>query len=1171
MNQRTRISCALLGLAFSTVPGLAQESRGTVLGRITDASGAVVPGAALQITNTQTGVTLKGQSNGAGNYFFSFLNPARYRFTAEHQGFKRTVRDDIEVNVGARLELNITLEVGAIADTLTVTGEAELLDTTNASLGRIVDSKETRELPLNHGNPFNLIRLSAGVNFTDQALKDQPWQTLNTNYAMAGSRAGKTEFTLDGASNTLHDQARGSVAAAWTPPSDTVAEFKIQTATFDVTTGQTEGGVVNISLKSGANKFHGSGYWGKQTPGMNANLWFSNRNGQARGDFKYNRIGGTLSGPVEIPKLYNGKNKTFFLFSYEWIKSVTANGSILTVPPAAQRNGDFSALLAIPNTGSSYQIYDPNTRIAAAGGRFSNSPVPGNIIPASRISPIAKSILGYYALPDQKGTADEGNNLNRSNWRSLIPYRTHLYKFDHIVSEKNRLMFRTNFRYHNVVDTDFFGFDNPSLGTFFWNESASFAFDDVHSFSSTLVMDVKVSDSRFVRAQDTQTRSIFNLSSLGLPSYLQSAIDPALQRFPSITINGETSLGPRTFLYKTTETRIAAVSFDKIRGKQTYKFGGEYRQYPLNQRAASASTGTQLVFNADFTRGPLDNSPASLRGQGLAALLFGQPTGGTLTLPFATNFAESSRMFAGYFQDDWKLTRKLTVNFGLRYEIETAETERYNRSSRGFDPTLVQPFEATALAAYAASYAKAPTPELPPGQFSVRGGQTFAGVGGQPRALYNADKNNFMPRIGMAYSADTRTVIRGGFGMYFGSLGTRLADVIQPGFSRSTAMVPSLDGGITFGATLSNPFPNGFLPPVGAADGAATNVGNAISFFNPNPKAARLHKWQIDIQRELPGRFVFELGYSGARNRELEVARQLSALPNKYLSTSPARDQATINYLTASVASPFAGIPQFNSTSLTSNLIARSALLSPFPQFNGVSYFTYDGKSWYDAMNVRLEKRFSKGYTVVANYTFSKFLEATTLLNPGDTDPSKVISDQDFPHHFSVTSIFELPVGRGKRFLPNAPRAVDAILGGWQISPVYTYQSGQAIPFGNVIIKGDLHSIPLSSGDRNVDHWFNTGAFNTVNAEQLANNLRTVSLRFNGIRGDAYNYWDISALKNTKIRDSMMLEFRFEALNALNQVNFALPNATPNNTAFGQVTAQLNVPRHMQMTLRLQF
>ena len=344
-----------------------------------------------------------------------------------------------------------------------------------------------------------------------------------------------------------------------------------------------------------------------------------------------------------------------------------------------------------------------------------------------------------------------------------------------------------------------------------------------------------------------------------------------------------------------------------------------------------------------------------------------------------------------------------------------------------------------------------------------------------------------------------------------------------------------------------------------------------INFFNGNPAAARLHKWQVDIQRELPGRWVFEIGYQGARNRELEVTRLSSAFPNQYLSKSASRDQAAINYLTANVPSPFSGLAQFNGATLAGAVIPRSQLLSPFPQFNGVSSFTYDGSSWYDAMNARLEKRFSKGYMLVANYTMSKFIEANSLLNPGDAQPSKVVSDQDFPHHFSVTSIVELPFGRGRKFLGSSSRLVDGVVGGWQISPVYTYQSGPPINFGNVIINGNLSDIPLPKGTRTVDRWFNTGAFNTNNAQQLANNLRTVSLRFGGIRTDAYNSWDISALKNTKLTETVMMEFRFEALNAFNQVNFEAPNAVPNNTLFGQVTAQRNVPRHMQLTLRLQF
>src|SRR5689334_6092143 len=452
-------------------------------------------------------------------------------------------------------------------------------------------------------------------------------------------------------------------------------------------------------------------------------------------------------------------------------------------------------------------------------------------------------------------------------------------------------------------------------------------------------MDIKVNDSRFVRAQDTQTRQQFRISSLGIPAYVENAIKPQFQRFPAIATNGYTSLAPRTWLYKGTETRSGAITFDKIHGKHDFKFGFEYRQYPQNQTAGSASTALNLTFSEAFTRGPLDNSPASPRGQALASLLFGLPSGGALTIPAATDYAMESKVFAGYFQNDWKVTRKLTLTLGLRYELETPITERYNRSVAGFDPTAAQPFEAAVLA----NYAKNPTPEIPASQFSVKGGLTFAGVSGVSRGVWGYDKNNFMPRLGFAYNVTPNTVIRGGFGMYFGSLGTRLGEVIQIGFTRATQLVPTNDGGVTFYGTLANPFPDGFLQPRGAADGPATNVGNAVSYFNQNPLAPRLHKWQIDVQRELPGRFVVELGYQGARDRNLEYARSPSALPNQYLSTSPVRDQAVINSLSANLPNPFGRISDFNGTGLAGSVISRQSLLSPFPQFSSVSSFSYDG------------------------------------------------------------------------------------------------------------------------------------------------------------------------------------------------------------------------------------
>jgi len=1187
----------VIALAVANQPGWSQESKGTILGRVTDSTNLVVPAATVQITNVATTVAIRTTTNGEGNYVVPFLIPGTYRITVEKPGFKRFVRDGILLNLNDRLEINIPLELGTTSETITVTADAPLLDTTNASIGRVIGFQEATQLPAEHGDVDNLIKLSLGVGFTDNPSKDQPWQSLNISYAMAGEHGALNEFTLDGTSNTLHDQARGSISEAWTPPGDAVSEYKVQTASFDATTGATQGGVVNVSLKSGTNQLHGTAYWGKETTSMNANLFFSNAQNIPIEGLKYNRLGTTVGGPVIIPKLYNGRNRTFFFFTYENIHSTTAltggDAAVDTVPTDAERAGDFSALLKL---GSNYQIYDPfSTTGPNSSGRYSRNPLPGNIVPANLINPISSKIFAcdpskvtllayvstpqttcYYPEPTGPGTIDGGNNNIQTGWPSRVKYHSELYKFDQVIGPKNRLMVRANFRYHIIADSDNFGFNNPAFGSDFWNESEQYAIDDTHVFNSTLVMDVRVSDARFLRAQKPNPAGQnWDLTQLGFPASIENAIAPQFHQFPGISItdlaasSGQPEITARTVLYKQTQTRELTVSFDKVRGNHEFKFGVDYRQYPDDQISGSTATDLSLTYGATYTNGPLDNSPAAPRGQAMAQFLYGIPTSGSLLLPAASNFADMSKLYAPFFQDNWKVTRKLTLNLGIRYEYETAETERYNRAVMGFNPTAGQPWAEQVMA----NYAQSPTPEIPASQFLLTGGLTFPGVNGHGQPLYHPDTNNVMPRLGFAYQLGPNTVIRGGFGSYFGSLGTRLQDVIQnSGFLATTNVIPSTNGGVTYSATNSNPFPNGFVQPTGATLGSQTNVGNAISFFNQNPKAALLEKFQVDIEHQLPGNVLIDAGYAGARNYDLEVTRSLSALPDQYLSTSITRDQATINYLTGNLPNPFFGVPQFAGTTRGgSNTIARSILLSPYPQFAGVSYYTYDGKGWYDALNLRVEKRFTHGFMAQLNYTFSKYLEAVTLLNPGDAAPSKAPSNQDYPNHISITGIYEFPFGQGKRFLPHVHSVANILVSNWQLAPIFTYQSGAALGFGDAILYCPLSAIPIPKGQRSIHEWFNTSCFNTIPSQQLANNLVNLSPRFGGIRGDAYNSWDASLIKNTRIRESLGLELRVEALNVFNQVNFAAPNTSPTSTAFGQVTVQNNVPRHMQLSLRVKF
>ena len=1183
-TRRVSVVCLLLLVRAMGQFAWSQESRGTILGRITDTSGLVVPGATVQITNTATGVTVTSTTNEDGNFFTPYLIPGVYRIVVQKTGFKQLVRDQLQVDIAARLEINLQMELGAVSESVTVTSEAPLLTTTDASNGRTMDFRDVRELPIEHGDPDNIIGLATNVAFTDQMTKDQPWQSLNTAYASVGSRQSRLEFTLDGQSNTAHDVLRNSVIEAWTPTSDSLSEMRVQTLTFDVTVGQTEGMVLNYSTKSGTNQPHGYFYWGKQFPSWNANQFFSNLAGIPAAGFNYQRLGGVIDGPVWIPHVYNGKNKTFFTFAYEHIQSNTDLSSILTVPTAAERNGDFSALLAL---GAQYQIYNPFSRVPVGNGIYQNTPLPGNLIPASQINPIAQNILTYIPMPDavqSTATADGGNNVNRSNWPSYIPYHTELFRFDQVVGDKTRVMFRADALLRDSLDSDYMGHNDPATGSFFWNSTQGYDLDTVHTFSSTFVMDVRVADQAYVRAQHAETgQGTFQLTNLGFPSYIQNNISPSNWEFPNISFNGEfTMTGPRTPLFKQTQTRDLNVQFDKISGQHDFKFGGEYRSYPDNQTSANSSptqaTGHplfELDFTSAYTGGPLSTSAAAPRGQAMAAFLYGLPTTGVLQLPFTTNFADSSNMFAGFIQDNWKVTRKLTLNIGLRYEREGAMWERYNRSAAGFNPNAQQPFAAQVEANYAAN----PLPQLSPSQFNVNGALQFAGVGGNSKYLFNPDNKDIMPRFGFAYSLNDKTVIRGGWGTYFGSLGTRMNDAWQYGFFQNTQVVPSLDGGQTFVANMSNPFPNGFIQPPGPT--AAAGVGNPINFFNQNPKANRMRKWTIDIQHQFGKSWMVDIGTAGENGGNLEVgsnpgsntqptARLLDALPDQYLSTLPARDQANINALTAVVPNPF-NIPAFAGTNLAGSVIPAMDLLLPFPQYSSIGYYTYDGRSWYNSVETSVSKRFSNNFSLNAGYTFSKFLEDTTLLNAGDAQPSKVISDVDSPHHITVSGIFELPFGKGQQFGANLPHVLNYLVSGWQFSPVYRFQSGFPIYLPDLLLPGGNENIvPLAPDKRSEYQWFNTAAFNNVPSQQLQYNLRTLSLRFGNLRSDCYNYWDASMLKETHIHENYLVQFRFEAINALNQVALSAPS-TAVGTTFGRITAQNNVPRHMQFTLRFAF
>ncbi|MDP3001183.1 MAG: TonB-dependent receptor [Bryobacterales bacterium] len=1136
-----------------------QESRGSILGRVSDLSGAVIPGATVKITNTATGVNTPGATNEQGNYFAPYLIPGLYRIDIEHRGFKRVVRDGIELRVNDRLEINLTLEVGEVTEQITVVAETPLLETATASMGSVVDSRRVAELPVPHGNPYILIQLASGVAFAQSLTLDRPFEPTHiVGYTMDGARSNRSEVTLDGVPNTASGNTgtRNEVISSWVPPADTVSEFKVQTAPFDASVGQTEGGVINVSLKSGTNAFHGTAYYVKMAPELTANLFFSNRNQIPRGNFTYNRWGTMATGPVIFPKLMDGRNRTFYMYGYEGIHEERPRGTTLTVPTAKQREGDFSDLLKL---GSQYQIYDPATRRTAPGGRFQSDPLPGNIVPAGRISPVAKKMLGYYALPTVPGTADGRNNLPMPHEPEVITYYTHTFRLDHNLSERHRIFSRVNV-YKRESDYNNW-FKSAATGQWFQFLSRGAAFDDVYSFSPTFVMNLRYGYNRFIRVTDSNPAGRgFDLTTLGLPASYNNAIDAKIRRFPVISIDGYSGTY-NGWLWRPTETHSFTGAFDKVQGTHSLKFGMEYRAYRENQyEYDNVSTGS-FDFGTTWTRGPLDNSPAAPIGQGLATMLLGLPTGGFVDR--RASYAEQSTAWSLYLQDDWKLTRRLSVTLGLRYEIEGPLTERFNRSIRGLDYNAALPLEAQVKA----NYAKSPTPEVPPDQFRVRGGLTFAALGGLPRTLWERDANNFMPRIGFAYTATPKIVVRGGYGVFFGFLGTRRGDIIQTGFSQTTSLIPSLDGGLTFVATLANPFPSGIQEPRGAALGTMTYVGQGISFINTKPLAPYMQRWQFSVQRELPHRIVAEVSYVGNRGTKIETGRNLNAFPVQYLSRTGVRDQPVIDYFSANLPNPY--YPLLPGTGRAGTLISRGTLITAYPHFGGLSTTTNEGYSWYHSFQTKVDKRFSAGYTVGVAYTWAKFMEATGFLNDGDPVPAKVISDQDYPHRLSLSWIWELPFGRGRKLLSQTNPVASAILSGWQVQGLYAAQSGQAFGFGNVIFRGNLKDIVLPKSQRTPEQWFNINAgFERDSAKQLSYAARVMSLRFSGIRGDGINNWDLSVIKDTRIREGMKAQFRAEFLNAFNHVLFSNPNTSVTSTAFGAITSEKGYPRRIQLGIK---
>ncbi len=1143
-----------LTLLFSAGLLSAQNPYGRITGRVSDPHGALIPGASIRVTNIETNVSVSAVSNDAGNYEVPNLIPGSYRIVAQTEGFKRLERGPVELRVGDVLDIELKLEIGAVSESVTVTAEAPMLESATASLGQVVDHQRIAELPLPGSNVAYLTQLTPGVISTTAPTHGYMLQGVNSiNDSVAGTAARSSEFMLDGIPN-MTSQGRPALL----PPPEMIQEVRIQTAPFDAAVGHFTGAQINMVFKTGTNQLHGNLAFMHTSRPLATKEFFTNRSlydttsgpvtkakeNQLFPPMLANRYHATAGGPLYLPRVYDGRNRTFWTYGFSMIARKFNNTNFWTVPTAAQRRGDFSALLAV---GPQYQIYDPKTIAPAPNGRFSRQPLAGNVLPASRLDPIALRVSEYYPLPNVTVTTDGRGNYF-SPGESVIHYHANVARVDQVFSERHRLYGSFTSSY----DNEFTGqtFLNIARGNRSMRPYYGLALDDVLTLRPDLVVNVRLGVTRFTWDQSPPVRG-FDITTLGLPASLAGLINRRAAQFPEFVVEAYTTLGRNSGDINPDTYYTLAGTVSHVRGTHSLRYGGEYRILRDNSYGYGY-VSPRLEFSSQWTRGPVDNSPAAPIGQGMASFLLGLPSGGYVDRN--ASYAEQSKYLGLFLHDDWKATRKLTLNAGLRYEVELPTTERFNRANRGFDLTSPNPIEARARAAYARS----PIPELAPGDFRTPGGLLFAGVNGAPRGLWDTDANNFSPRLGLAYLVRPRTVLRAGYGVYFGPLGADRNNVTQQGYSARTALTPSLDNGMTFKATLANPFPDGLLDPAGASAGLATFAGRAPSFFWPRQRNSYMQRWSFNVQQELPHRVLLEAGYMGNRGTGLDLDENFDALPARYLSKSGVRDQATIDFLSQQTPNPFAGLPEFAGSNLQGRNVSRSQLLLPFPQFTAVNTTTSSGFSWYHSLQARAEKRFSHGYTLQASYTWSKAMEAVQKLNVSDLHPHHVVSNLDRPHHLGVSGVYQFPVGRGRRWLGKAPGWLNQIAGGWSVQAIYQAQSGPPIAFGNVLFNGNVHDIVLPRPERRVERWFNTGAgFERDPRKQLSSNLRSFPLRLAGLRGDGYNNWDLSAYKEFHLWERMKFQLRAEAQDALNHAMFQTPNTDPASSLFGQVTQSI--------------
>jgi Carboxypeptidase regulatory-like domain/TonB dependent receptor len=1150
---RRRFSLAVL-LAFTSGALVAQVSSSSLEGIVQDATGAIVPSAKVEILNVSTGVKTAATTGTDGRFVAPSLQPGGpYTVTVEANGFKSEERAGITLEVNQAARITIALQVGATSDVIVVTGNASLLEPSTAAMGSVIENRSIVNLPLNQRNPYSLVFLAPGVNGTVTA------QYNSANISVNGGRPGSSDILVDGipSSPPLVNPIQGFAVF---PSVDAVQEFKVQTNSYSAEFGRTGSGLVNLIYKSGTNQYHGSAFEFLRNSDLDSNSFFSNLHGTPLANFKRSQFGGSLGGPVDIPKLYRGHDKTFFFFAYEGLRQGTATSVTTSVPTALQRAGNFSQTLTA--AGAPVIIYDPATTVAS-GSAYVRQPFPGNIIPPSRINPVSANIVSYYPLPTQAGNLAGANNFYSAGTSVLNSDQIDA-KVDENINDKNRFFVRYSRRNLAQPFAALFppasviaegGDSQPQISNsvaidYTLTHTPTFLIEMRYGFARTLINFVPISDG-------------FDPTKLGFPSYIAANADRLL--FPGIAIQNYYTLGDASqgdFRHGAFESHLLGANATKVLSSHIIKFGAEARLLRANDDESGASTGS-YSFTTALTQGPNPNVASAAAGNALATMLLGIGSG-TMTID-SKNAATQSFYYGFYAQDDWKITRKLTLNLGLRYGFDVPRTERYNRMET-FNPNIASPI---------ASQVGIP---------GLVGGLQYVGVGGNSREQYSPQLNNFDPRFGFAYQLDKNTVFRGGYGLFHApSLRAAGATLGNYGFSATTTYTGSPNG-LTPTLAFSNPFPNGLNQPVGSSQGLLTGYGT--SFESPltgDNRVPYTENWDVDVQRQLPGDLLIDVAYVGSHGVHLNQSGEndfnLDQLTPQALSLGTALQQ--------SVPNPFFGY--ITTGPLAAATVPRSYLVSPFPQYTAMdaSYIT-GGYTIYHAVQLKVEKRFSRGLNLLLAFTGQKLIDDYSIIsNVGNNsgiqniyNPAgeRSISSNDISKRLVISGGYSLPFGRGQRFGSNWNRVVDALLGGWQLNGIATAQTGfpLAVTTTNTSNSGSTSLRPNNNGTSpalsgpvslRLNGYLSAAVFSQPAPFTFGNTARTLP----NVRAPGLENIDFSVFKNFRIKERLSAQLRAEAFNLLNQVVFGSPNVVLSSGQFGVISSQSNSPRTIQFGLKLLF